>query len=187
MPPKDPSNFGEWLKVRRLAAEMTPVDVARAIQMDPASYRELEAGHGGLTEAQIAALIKIERMRISRRDVDHARPPIVAAAAGEGQSGTPPALMGPQSAIAAIVASVQAKHARAAAEAARPKNRLAAYLREKGTELGLSRLELARRCRIAPTDLDDIEAGLVPGPATLRAMATGLGVETAELLGLIEA
>ena len=93
----------------------------------------------------------------------------------------------PDSGVAAIFASVQAKHARAAAEAAKPKNPLAAYLREKGQELGLSRLELARRCKIAPTDLDDIEAGLIPGPITLKAIAAGLGVDPAELTGLVEA
>lgn len=184
--PKDPSNFGEWLKIRRLAAEMTPVDVAKAIGMDPATYKELEAGRGGVTEAQIAALIRIEKMRVSRRDVDHARPTIVAGAAGEAAPADAGSPVTPQGAIAAIVASVQAKHARAAAEAAKPKNPLAAYLREKGAELGLSRLDLARRCRIAPTDLDAIEAGLIPGPVTLKAIAAGLGVEPAELSGLVE-
>lgn len=184
--PKDPSNFGEWLKIRRLAAEMTPVDVAKAIQMDPATYKELEAGRGGVTEAQIAALIKIEKMRISRRDVDHARPTIVAGADGAASLADAPSPVTPQGAVAAIFASVQAKHARAAAEAAKPKNALAAYLREKGQELGLSRLELARRCKVAPTDLDDIEAGLIPGPVTLKAMAAGLGVDPAELQGLVQ-
>lgn len=184
---KDPSNFGEWLKIRRLAAEMTPVDIAKAIQMDPATYRELEAGRGGLTEVQLAALIKIEKMRISRRDVDHARPTILAEAEGEGQPAAAAGPAKPASAIDAIVASVQAKHERDAAAAARPKTPLAAYLREKGAALGLSRLELARRCRLAPTDLDAIEAGLVPGPATLKAMAAGLGVDPAEVLGLVEA
>src|SRR3989338_7767237 len=81
--PKETSNFGEWLKIRRLAAELTPIDLAKALQMEPGTYRDLEAGRGGLTEAQIGALIKIDKMRISRRDVDHARPPIVAETDGE--------------------------------------------------------------------------------------------------------
>ena len=185
--PKDPSNFGEWLKIRRLAAEMTPIDVAKAIGMEPGTYKELEAGRGGVTEAQIAALIKIERMRISRREVDHARPTIVAGDGAEASVADAPSPVTPQGAVAAIFASVQAKHARAAAEAAKPKTPLAGYLREKSAELGLSRLELAKRCRIAPTDLDDIEAGLIPGPVTLKAMAAGLGVDPSELAGLVEA
>ena len=71
------------LTTRRLAAEMTPVDIAKAIQMELPAYRELEAGRGGLTEAQVAALIKIEKMRITRKDVDHARPTILAGEDGE--------------------------------------------------------------------------------------------------------
>ena len=60
--PKDPSNFGEWLKIRRLAAELTPVDVAKALGMEPGAYKELEAGRGGVTEAQIAALVDQAKM-----------------------------------------------------------------------------------------------------------------------------
>ena len=185
--PKDPSNFGEWLKIRRLAAEMTPVDIATKIQMDPATYRELENGRGGITEAQLAALIKIDKMRITRRDVDHARPPIVAAAGAEAQAPEAAGPAKPGSALDAIVASVQAKHERQAAAAAKPKTPLAAWLRDKAAELGLSRIDLARRCRVSPMDLEAIEDGFVPGPATLKAMAAGLGVDPAEILGLVEA
>lgn len=184
---KDFANFGEWLKIRRLAAEMTPIDIARAIQMDPAAYRELEAGRGGLTEAQIAALIKIEKMRITRKDVDHARPTILA---GEGEPAAPTADAGPAKPVSpldAIVASVQAKHERQAAAAAAPKTPLAGWLREQAAGLGLSRVELARRCRVSPMDLEAIEEGFVPGPATLKAMAAGLNVDPAEILGLVEA
>jgi transcriptional regulator with XRE-family HTH domain len=185
MAAKDFSNFGEWLKIRRLAAEMTPVDIARAIGMDLAVYRELEAGRGGLTEAQIALLIKIERMRITRRDVDHARPTILA----EDGAPSPEAqdVGKAQSALDTIIASVQARHERQAATAAMPTSPLAAYLLEKGDALGLSRLELARRCRIAPMDLDDIEKGFVPGPTTLKGIAAGLGVDPAELLDVVQA
>lgn len=178
---KGPSNFGEWLKIRRLAAELTPIDVSRALQMDQAAYRELEAGRGGISERQVALLVKIDKMRVGARDVIHANPPIVAEdGAGPGAAATGPAK--PASALDQLVASVQAKNERVAQAARAPKNPLAGYLREKAQALGISQLDLARKCRLAPSDIDDIEAGFVPGPATLRAMAAGLGVDPAELM-----
>jgi len=177
---KGPTNFGEWLKIRRLAAELTPLDLAKALQMDAGAYRELEAGRGGISERQIALLVKIEKMRVGRRDVEHARPPLVAEEGYEAPTDAGPAK--PTSALDAILASVQAKNERVAQAANAPKTPLAGYLREKAQALTISRLELAKKCRLAPTDLDDIEAGFVPGPATLKAIAAGLGVDPAELL-----
>ena len=179
---KQGSKFGEWLRIRRIAAELTPVDVAKKIGMEFSAYRDLEAGRGSITPRQVSLLVKIEKMKMSALDVQRHDPPLVAT--GELDLDELPSeqqdITKAQSALDSLIASVQAKNARDA-KPTHVVSPLGAYLIEQAKQTGLSRNDFARRCRLSPMDLDDIERGLVPGPATLRGIAQGLGVDVAEL------
>lgn len=179
------TSFGEWLKIRRLAAELTPIDMAKAIGVDAATYRDIEGDRAGVTVRMLGALCRIDRLKVTMRDLQLNGPKIIATKQltleeAEALAPAPVAPKGPSS-LDAILESYQAKAARAPVKAAKLVSPLGQYLLSKSTEMQLTRMELAKRCKVMPTDLDDIEAGFVPGPLVLRNMAAGLGIDPIEL------
>jgi transcriptional regulator with XRE-family HTH domain len=173
--------FGVWLKIRRVAAELTPMDLARHLGVDLATYREIEADKHGVTESQLLTLAKLEKLKMTERDL-RARATIVAE-----KPGTPapePQKKAVSSPLDALVASVAAKHERDLERQAKARPPLALYLDEACARLALKKGQLAAKCQITLNVLEDIERGFTPGPAILAKLADGLGVPVSELTAL---
>jgi transcriptional regulator with XRE-family HTH domain len=175
--------FGEWLKIRRLAAELTPMDLARYLGIELAVYRDIEGDKRGVTETQLIMLAKLEKLKMTERDL-RAKATIVV----DTTEGTPvpaaPEKKGAASPLDALIASVAAKHERDVERKAKNRPPLAIYLDEACGRLELKRGQLAVRCKVTPDLLEDIEAGFKPSPAILAKLADGLGVPVSELTSL---
>lgn len=177
--------FGEWLKIRRVAAELTPMDLARYLGVDLPAYRDIEADKRGITEAQLDRLAKLEKLKMTVRDlrqratiVPEQGQPADAAPAAEAKK---PA----SSPLDALIASVAAKNERDLERRAKARPALAAYLDEACGRLELKKGQLAQKCQVTLNVLEDIELGFTPGPAVLAKLAEGLGVPVSELTALM--
>lgn len=185
--------FGEWLKIRRLAAELTPVDVSKAIGVDMTTYRDIETDKVGLTRAMMHALTRVDRLKITMRDIQLRNPKVIATAnftdEAQAEAEQAAAAKSATTHIDTIIDSFQARQARQAPTIRNVKtvSPLGMYLQEKASTLQLTPLELARKCRMSPMDIEDISNGMVPGPIVLKGIAAGLGIDLAELQSLIGA
>jgi transcriptional regulator with XRE-family HTH domain len=169
--------FGEWLKLRRLAGELTPLDLAKYLGIELATYREIELGQQGMTQALIERLTKLEKLKVTMRDM-RGRAPLVADADGPQLIPPPATTPKPTSPLDAIIASAAASQQRADTKnlAANRPTRLAEVLASDRLRTGASRLEQARACKLTPGLWEDIDAGFTPGLAVLRKIAEGLGL-----------
>ncbi|MDB5096191.1 MAG: hypothetical protein JWM80_612 [Cyanobacteria bacterium RYN_339] len=174
-------NFGEWLKIRRLAAELTPMDLSRYLGIELATYRDIEADKQGITEAQLEKLYKLEKLKMTLRDM-RSRATIIAGKPDEDAA--VPEKKGPASPLDALIASVTAKNERDVERKAKARTALAVYLDDACGRMSLKKGQLATQCKVAPDLLDDIEAGFTPGPTVLAKLADGLGVPVSELTAL---
>jgi len=183
-PMRQEMKFGEWLKIRRVAAELTPMDLARYLGVDLNAYRDIEADKQGVTESMLIKLTKLEKLKMTERDL-RARAKIVAEpAAGATPEPAPAAKKASSSPLDALLASVAAKNERDLERRAKARPPLAAYLDEACGKLDLKKGQLAAKCQITLATLEDIELGLAPGPAVLARLADGLGVPVSELTAL---
>lgn len=174
--------FGEWLKIRRVAAELTPMDLARYLGVDLAAYRDIEADKRGITETQLERLAKLEKLKMTARDLRQ-RATIIPDD-GQGAVAAPEVKKPASSQLDALIASVAAKNERDLERRNKARPALAAYLDEACGRLELKKGQLAQKCQVTLNVLEDIELGFTPGPAVLAKLADGLGVPVSELTAL---
>jgi transcriptional regulator with XRE-family HTH domain len=174
--------FGEWLKIRRVAAELTPMDLARYLGVELPAYRDIEGDKRGITETQLERLAKLEKLKMTARDLRQ-RATIIPE---DGQAAAPaPEVKKPAaSQLDALIASVAAKNERDQERRNKARPALAAYLDEACSRMELKKGQLAQKCQVTLNVLEDIELGFTPGPAVLAKLADGLGVPVSELTAL---